>query len=130
MQEPSIFMKIINGEIPSHKVYEDDMTYAILDIHPLNPGHVLVIPKRQTPFIWDLPTEDYQALMATVQKIGFQLKKKLASPYVGLQVVGVDVPHAHVHVIPFAEAHELRKEPSTQDPNHEQLAAMAEKIRF
>lgn len=130
MQEPSIFTKIINGEIPSHKVYEDDATYAFLDIHPLNPGHVLVIPKHQTQFIWDLPPQDYQALMATVQKVGLQLKQKLALPYVGIQVVGVDVPHAHVHVIPFTEAHELRKEPGAQDPDHAQLAATAEKIRF
>jgi histidine triad (HIT) family protein len=130
MQEPSIFTKIINGEIPSHKIYEDDATYAFLDIHPLNPGHVLVIPKHQTQFIWDLPPQDYQALMVTVQKVGLQLKQKLALPYVGIQVVGVDVPHAHVHVIPFTEAHELRKEPSAQDPDHAQLAATAEKIRF
>jgi histidine triad (HIT) family protein len=130
MQEPSIFTKIINGEIPSHKIYEDDATYAFLDIHPLNPGHVLVIPKHQTQFIWDLPPQDYQALMVTVQKVGLQLKQKLALPYVGIQVVGVDVPHAHVHVIPFTEAHELRKEPSAQDPDHAQLAAIAEKIRF
>ncbi|HEX6416036.1 MAG TPA: HIT domain-containing protein, partial [Candidatus Saccharimonadales bacterium] len=64
MQE-SIFTKIINGDIPSHKVYEDDKTFAFLDIHPISTGHVLVVPKKQVEFLWDLDDEDYQAVMNT-----------------------------------------------------------------
>ncbi len=131
MQEDSIFTKIIKGEIPSHKIYEDDATYAFLDIHPLKPGHVLVVPKKQVEFIWDLEAADYQAVMATVQKVGTRLRDVMGTPYVGVQVVGVDVPHAHVHVIPFTHASELRQEPdSASDVDHEALAAIAEKVKF
>jgi histidine triad (HIT) family protein len=76
MQE-SIFTKIIKGEIPSHKIYEDDKTFAFLDIHPKTPGHVLVVPKNQVQFAWDLPNEDYAALMSTVKKIALRIKEVL-----------------------------------------------------
>lgn len=129
--EPTIFTKIINGEIPSHKIYEDDKTFAFLDIHPVTEGHVLVIPKKQIEFIWDLEPDDYQAVMATVQKIGKHLRNALAVPYVGVRVTGVDVPHAHVQIIPFSDASELNYHPDMNDePNHEALAALAERIRL
>ena len=128
MNQETIFTKIINGDIPSHKIYEDDTTYAFLDIHPLTPGHVLVVPKNPVPYIWDLPAEDYQALMATAQKLGGHLKTTLHAPYVSMQVVGVDVPHTHVHLIPFSSADELRREPSAGEPDHEALAVMAQKL--
>jgi histidine triad (HIT) family protein len=67
----SIFTKIIKGEIPSHKVYEDELTFAFLDIHPKTPGHVLVIPKKQVDLLWDLSDEDYQAVMAISKKLAF-----------------------------------------------------------
>ncbi len=131
MQEDSIFTKIINGEIPSHKIYEDDSTFAFLDIHPVQEGHVLVVPKKQVEFIWDLPTEDYQALMQSVHRIGKQLKNVLSTPYVGVQVIGVDVPHAHIHLIPFSSADQLRREPDmNEDPDHASLAVIAKKIAF
>lgn len=129
--EDSIFTKIIKGEIPSYKIYEDDATYAFLDIHPVQPGHVLVIPKRQVEFVWDLEEEDYQRLMQTVQKVALELRRKLGVPYIGEQVIGVDVPHAHIHVIPFTVVEEFRNVPNMDDePDHEALAAMAEKLRF
>lgn len=129
--EDSLFTKIIKGDIPSHKIYEDEATYAFLDIHPLNPGHVLVIPKKQVEFIWELDPADYQAVMATVQKVGNRLREVLSPSYVGVQVVGVDVPHAHVHVIPFEDAAELRAEVDfTAEVDHQALAAIAEKVRF
>jgi len=129
--EDTIFTKIIKGEIPSHKVYEDDATYAFMDIHPVNPGHVLVVPKVQKEFIWDLDADEYQALMTTVQKVGQRLREVLHAPHVGVQVIGVDVPHAHVHVIPFSKAAELKRDVDmSAEPNHIQLAALAEKIRF
>lgn len=129
--EDSIFTKIIKGEIPSYKVYEDDKTYAFLDIHPLSPGHTLVIPKTQAEFIWDLESEDYQALMATVQKVGQRLRETMKAPFVGVEVVGVDVPHAHVHVVPFTTADELHRKGSTPDePDHKSLEDIIEKVRF
>lgn len=127
----SLFSKIIAGEIPSHKVYEDEHTFAFLDIHPVHEGHVLVIPKNEVEFIWDLPAEDYAALMDTVQKVGNRLKEVVHTPYVGLQVVGVDVPHAHVHVIPFETADQLKAAVDVNaEPDHEKLALLAEKLRF
>jgi histidine triad (HIT) family protein len=132
MQEPSIFTKIINGEIPCHRVYEDDKTLAFLDIHPVAKGHTLVICKTQVEFVWDLESEDYQALMATVQKVGRRLREVIGTPYVGQKVVGVDVPHAHVHVIPFTRTYELNRTPetATAEVDHVALAALAEKLRF
>src|SRR2546428_10820249 len=98
MQQDSIFTKIIKGEIPSHKIYEDDKTFAFLDIHPVQPGHVLVVPKVQVEFVWDLGREEYAALMATIQKVALRLREILGVPYVGEQIIGVDVPHAHIHL--------------------------------
>ena len=129
--EDTIFTKIIKGELPSYKVYEDDNTFAFLDIHPLSPGHVLVIPKRQVEFIWDLEPADYQALMDSVQKVGRRLRDVLDTPFVGVEVIGVDVPHAHVHVVPFSATKELHREsPVDNEPDHTELEEMAKKIRF
>jgi histidine triad (HIT) family protein len=127
----SIFTKIIRGEIPSHRIYEDESTYAFLDIRPKQQGHTLVIPKKEVEFIWDLEDEDYQALMATVKKVGRRLREVTGKQYVAVQVIGVDVPHAHVHVFPFDNMDEYNVHP---DPNvesdHKALAEMAEKLAF
>ena len=127
----TIFTKIIKGEIPSHKVYEDELTYAFLDIHPVSEGHVLVIPKTQVEWIWDLPQDDYEALMRSVKKIGTRIKEVLEVPHVGVLVEGTGVPHVHVHLVPFTQGHEMRTEADmTIEPNNANLALIAEKIRF
>lgn len=127
----TLFTKIIKGEIPSHKIYEDELTYAFLDIYPVAPGHVLVIPKKPVEFIWDLEDEDYQALMATVKKVGEHVRAVLPQKHVGVKVVGVDVPHAHVHIIPFDEVHEYANNPDQSgEPDHELLAEIATKLRM
>ncbi len=129
--EESIFTKIINGDIPSHKIYEDEYTYVFLDIHPITPGHTLVVPKRQVAFVWDMDDSDYQALMATSKKIAQHLRAALGVLYVGEQIIGVDVPHAHVHLIPFTEIAEYRQFPdTTAEPDHELLAQMAQKLQL
>lgn len=125
----SIFTKIINGEIPSHKVYEDEHTYAFLDIHPIAKGHTLVVPKKQVEFLWDLDDETYQHVQATAKKVALHLRTVLGVPYVGVQVIGIDVPHAHVHLIPFTQPIEYHSHPSdTEDPDHTELAAIAAKV--
>ncbi len=92
--EDSIFTKIIKGEIPSHKVFEDERTFAFLDIHPIQPGHTLVVPKKQIEFVWDLAVEDYQALMATAQKVALRLKEIFPEMYrIALHIEGLDVAH-------------------------------------
>ncbi len=129
--EDSIFTKIINGEIPCHKVYEDDLVFAFLDIHPINTGHTLVVPKRQVEALWDLDDESFQGVMAAVKKIALHMRKTLDVGFVGEQVIGVDVPHAHVHLIPFNDVSEYHNVPdSTIEPNHGALAATARKIQL
>lgn len=130
-QEPSIFTKIIRGEIPAHKVYEDDLTLAFLDIYSPIPGHTLVVPKTQVEFVWDLETADYEAVMATAQKVALRLREVLGVPYVGEKMVGVDVPHAHVHLIPFTNTSEFhRAGVENVEADHEALAAMAARLAF
>ncbi len=101
-KEPNIFTKIINGEVPCYKIYEDEKTFAFLDIHPETKGHTLVIPKTQVDKIYDLPDEDYAALMATVKKLSKHLEEKLGARTLW-KVVGTDVPYAHVHLEPLDE---------------------------
>ncbi|HTK39293.1 MAG TPA: HIT domain-containing protein [Patescibacteria group bacterium] len=129
--EDSIFTKIINGEIPAEKIYEDDHTLAFLDIHPIQPGHTLVIPKKQVEFLWDLDDDEYAAVMRTAKNVALHLREVLGVPYIGEQVVGIDVPHAHVHLIPFSTADEFRSVPDqASEPDFEFLAAMGEKLRI
>ena len=110
----SIFTKIISGEIPCYKIYEDDKTFAFLDIHPETPGHVLVIPKREIDKIYDLEDEDYQALMATVKKLSRHMENQLNARILW-KVVGTDVPHAHVHLEPLDESwYHGREVPQTE----------------
>lgn len=125
----SIFTKIVNGEIPCHKIYEDELTLAFLDIHPLRPGHTLVIPKQQIEFVWDLPDELYQAVMMTTKKVALRLRDVLREKYIHERIVGIDVPHAHVQLIPFNGSAELRVQQDMDSiPDHEALAKMAKQL--
>ena len=96
----SVFTKIVNGEIPCYKVYEDEKTMAFLDINPETPGHTLVIPKKEVDKIYELEDEDFTALMATVKKLSINMEKVLGTRTLW-KVIGTDVPHAHVHLLPF-----------------------------
>lgn len=127
----SIFTKIIKGEIPAHKVYEDDKTFAFLDIHPVQPGHTLVIPKQQIEFVWDLPDDLYQAVMATSKKVALRLRETMGKKYVSERIVGIDVPHAHVQLIPFDTVDELRvQQDMNVEPSHDELAEIAKRLAF
>ena len=128
MTEESIFTKIIRGEIPCHKVYEDDTTLAFLDIHPVQPGHTLVVPKVQVDNLWELSDKDYSTLMQNCKKVAISMQEKLGKR-VGSQVIGIDVPHAHVHLIPFSTADEFRNIPDMNtEPDHDTLGEMAKKL--
>lgn len=98
----SVFTKIIQGEIPCYKIYEDEKTLAFLDIAPEAKGHTLVVPKLEVGKVYDLPTEDYQAVMATVKKLAKHMETVLGER-MQIKIVGVDVPHAHVHILPVNE---------------------------
>jgi histidine triad (HIT) family protein len=124
----SIFTKIIKGEILCYKVYEDQHSIAFLDINPVQPGHTLVVCKQQVEFWWDLEDQQYLNLMQTVKKVGKRLKLITQKPYVGIKVIGVDVPHVHYHLIPFSSVDEFNAPPSQSDAN--QLANWAKKLYF
>ena len=129
--EESIFTKIINGNIPSHKIYEDERVFAFLDIHPIQPGHTLVVPKKQVEFVWDLDDDDYTSVMNAAKLIARRMREVLGVKFVGEQIIGVDVPHAHVQLIPFNTVAEYKKPQDTQGaPDHEALAAVAEKLKL
>ena len=127
----SIFTRIIKGELPCYKIYEDDLTFAFLNIHPTQAGHTLVVPKKQIDQLWDVPDEDYQALMATCKKVARHLRQLLGVKRVGVRVVGEEVPHTHIHLIPFNEGEEyFAHVPDGQAPDHAALAAIAAKLAF
>jgi len=128
--QDSLFTKIIKGEIPSRKVYEDDKTLAFLSIYPSVPGHTLVIPKTQVETLWDLNADDYLAVMQTAQKVALRLRDVLEVERVSEKVVGLDIPHAHIHLIPFNTAEEYYAKETTDEPDHAALAAIAERLRF
>jgi histidine triad (HIT) family protein len=128
--QDSLFTKIIKGEIPSHKIYEDDKTLAFLSIYPSVTGHTLVIPKAQVESLWDLSEEDYVAVMKTTQKVAVHLRKVLEVERVGEKVIGLDVPHAHVHLVPFNTPEEYYAKETTDEPDHTALASIAERLRF
>ena len=133
--EPSVFTKIMNGEIPCHKVYEDELTFAFMDIHPLQPGHILVVPKKQVDLFDDLSEDDYNAVFKTVKKISKILRKHFQTSRTTLLVMGYDVPHAHVHLIPSDSAEDIdtaylnRHKTSEKEPDHDELAKQAVLIR-
>ena len=97
----SIFSKIIAGEIPSYKIAETDNCYAFLDIMPLHGGHTLVIPKKEVDYLFDLPDEEYQELMLFSKKVAHAVGKAIPCKRVGVAVLGLEVPHAHIHLIPI-----------------------------
>lgn len=97
----SLFSRIASGEIPSYKVAEDKDHFAFLDINPVHPGHVLVIPRKETDYIFDLTDEELASLMLFAKRVAKALKKAIPCKKVGITVIGLDVPHTHVHLMPM-----------------------------
>lgn len=129
MQQSSIFTRIINGEIPAYKIYEDDQVIAFLDIFPLTEGHTLVIPKHQVDHIWDLNDDEYKYLWEVVKKIGSHIREVISPPRVGVVVEGFGVPHAHIHLVPIYHSNDLKlPQDRSGEPDHEALAKMATRL--
>ena len=124
----SIFSKIVSGEIPSHKIAEDENFLAFLDVFPCAKGHTLVIPKKEVDYIFDLEDELYLGLMAFAKKIEPAIKKAVPCLRVGVAVVGLEVPHAHVHLIPLNSMADMDFG-SKIKLSQEELAEIAAKIR-
>ena len=124
----SLFTRIINGEIPSHRVYEDELTYAFLDINPRHEGHTIVVPKREVDYLFDLPDEDYAALWTACATVASALKAATHCRRVVVLVIGYEIPHAHVHLIPTDDSGQIPIPPVDTDAAA-RLAATAERIR-
>lgn len=122
----SIFSKIVAGEIPCYKVYEDEKTLAFLDINPESKGHTLVIPKVEVDKIYELSDEDYHALWASVKKVAARLEK-VSGRRTLMKVIGTDVPHAHVHLMPYDETWEYGR---TLKLTEEEFKEIAAKLAF
>jgi len=125
----SIFSRIVSGEIPAHKVAEDASHLAFLDINPVAIGHVLIIPKKEIDYIFDLPSSDYLALWAFAQQVGKGLKLAVPCLKVGISVIGLEVPHAHIHLVPMQEMNDINFSKKKLNPSQEELQALCELIK-
>lgn len=124
----SIFSKIINGEIPCYKVAENESCFAFLDISPLAKGHVLVVPKQEVDNIFDLEPSLYSELFSFAQQVAKAIEKTIPCKKVGITVIGLEVPHAHIHLIPINEVSDINfSRPKSSFPADE-MKSIAEKI--
>lgn len=125
----SIFSKIISGEIPAYKVAETDDFLAFLDISPLAEGHVLAIPKKEVDYIFDLDDETYTGLQIFAKIVATGLRKAIPCKRIGVAVIGLEVPHTHIHLIPMNHVSDLNFSRPKLSFTPQQLAATAEKIK-
>ncbi len=125
----SIFSKIVNGEIPANIVAETDDFLAFLDVSPLVMGHVLVIPKKEIDYIFDMEDESYVGLTLFAKKVAVSVKKAFPCKKVGVAVIGLEVPHAHIHLIPMNNVSDMNFSKEKLKPTQEELAEAAMKIR-
>jgi len=125
----TVFSKIIKGEIPSYKVAESDDFYAFLDINPLAKGHTLVIPKEETDYLFDIDDELYKELFVFSKKVALAIEKVISCKRIGIAVVGLEVAHAHIHLIPLNHIYDIdfKKPKLTMPP--EEFVKIAEEIR-
>jgi histidine triad (HIT) family protein len=125
----SIFSKIVAGQIPAHKVAETSEYLAFLDINPLTEGHLLVIPKKEVDYLFDLDSETYVGLMMFAQIVAIGLKKAIPCERIGLTVIGLEVPHAHIHLIPMNTMDDMNFSRPKLKLSEERLSEIAEAIR-
>lgn len=123
----TIFSKIIAGEIPSYKVAENDRFYAFLDINPVNWGHTLVVPKRETDYIFDIPDAELGEMMVFAKKVARALKSVMPCRKIGVTVLGLEVPHAHIHLVPLQQEGDMDFRHKISDPDPDRMAEIARK---
>lgn len=124
----SVFTKIVNGEIPSYKVAESDNCYAFLDINPIGKGHVIVIPKKEVDYIFDLDDELYNDLFLFAKRVAIALKNVIPCKRVGVAVIGLEVPHAHIHLIPINSEADMDFKRERVKLSQEEFISIAESI--
>lgn len=125
----SIFSKIIKGDISCHSIAENDRFLAFLDIMPLRKGHVLVIPKKETDYIFDVEDEELAEMMVFAKSVAAKIKSVIPCNRVGVAVIGLEVPHAHIHLIPINTMDDMNFANPKLNLGQEELAAIAEKLR-
>ena len=125
----TIFSKIINGEIPSHKIAEDENYYAFLDINPLKKGHTLVVPKQETDYLFDLDDQTLGGMMVFAKRIARAINRVIECKRVGVVVLGMEVPHAHIHLIPLEKEIDASFTQPKLKLSEEEFEEIAEKIR-
>ena len=124
----TIFSKIIAGEIPSYKILENDRFYAFLDINPLAKGHTLVIPKIETDYLFDLDDDLLGDMMVFARKVALAIDQTMVCKRVGVAVLGLEVPHAHIHLIPINDLHDIEFSRPKLKFSEEEFRMTAEKI--
>ena len=124
----TIFTKIVRGEIPSYKVAEDEHYYAFLDINPLQKGHTLVVPKREVDYLFDLDDEELAGLMVFAKRVAAAIGRSVPCKRVGVAVLGLEVPHAHVHLVPLTEEGDMNFANAKKSFSDEEMRACAELI--
>ena len=124
----SIFTRIINGEIPSYRVAEDDNHYAFLDINPLTAGHTLVVPKKEVDYIFDLSTEEYTALQLFARRVAAAVQKSVPCRRIATAVIGLEVPHAHIHLVPIDTEADMDFRKPKKEISPERMAEIAATI--
>ncbi|MBD5358553.1 MAG: HIT family protein [Bacteroides sp.] len=124
----TIFSKIIAGEIPCYKVAEDDKFFAFLDINPVNWGHTLVVPKQETDYIFDLDDKQIGEMMVFAKKVAEAIKKAIPCRKVGMAVLGLEVPHAHIHLIPLQKEGDMDFKHKVENPSPEKMKEISEAI--
>ena len=125
----SIFTKIVRKEIPSYKVHENDRFYAFLDINPLKKGHALVIPKNEVDYIFDLESDEYQNLWRFAKIVANGMKKVISCKRISIVVMGLEVPHAHIHLIPLDNMNDINFNQPKLNLSSEEMQQIADKIR-
>lgn len=125
---PGLFSKIVTGEIPSYTVAENEKCFAFLDIHPLVKGHVLVIPKEEIDYIFDLDPSLYSELWAFAKSVAIAMKKVLPCKRIGIAVIGLEVPHAHIHLIPLQSVSDINFSQPKIKVSEEEMKEIANKI--
>ncbi|MCF6169946.1 MAG: HIT family protein [Bacteroidales bacterium] len=125
----SVFTRIVKGEIPSYKIAESENCFAFLDINPLSKGHTLVIPKKEVDYIFDLDDDLYNDLFSFTKKVGLAIEKVIPCKRIGIIVFGLDVPHAHIHLIPVNKASDMSFSSPKLKLGQTEFAEIAQKIR-
>ena len=125
----TIFSRIVSGEIPCYKIAENDKFFAFLDVFPLVNGHVLVVPKVETDYLFDIEDQELSEMIVFAKNVSKAIKKSIPCKRIGVAVIGLEVPHAHIHLVPLNSVSDINFEKPKLEPSPQELATVAELIK-